>query len=186
AGRLAMADTVDPAASNLPVFLPYLAPGEQGALWDPALTGAVTGLDLSHGRAELARALVNGILVESRRCLSVLETASGGAGTVRLAGRTTGGRFAQDLADASGRPVVRAGSGPRADRASALGAALLARLAVSYEPGSSMEDGAAEAVAAPDRARAAAWASIADRHDAVLRAVRATRAPSPDAPGGTR
>ena len=186
AGLLALADTVDPAASNLPVFLPYLAPGEQGALWDPALTGAVTGLDLSHGRAELARALVNGILVESRRCLSVLETASGGAGTVRLAGRTTGGRFAQDLADASGRPVVRAGSGPRADRASALGAALLARLAVSYEPGSSMEDGAAEAVAAPDRARAAAWASIADRHDAVLRAVRATRAPSPDAPGGTR
>jgi xylulokinase len=187
AGLVALADTVDPAAPNLPVFLPYLAPGEQGALWDPTLTGAVTGLDLSHGRAELARALVNGILVESRRCLSVLETASGGAGTVRLAGRTTAGRFAQDLADASGRPVVRAGSGPRADSASALGAALLARLALAYQPGSSVVGDAVDAMAAPEPARAAAWASIADRHDAVLRAVRTTGTPSRGAPdGGTR
>jgi xylulokinase len=165
ANLLALADSVDPATVGLPTFLPYLAPGEQGALWDPDLTGTLVGLDLGHGRAELARALVNGILVESRRCLSVLETASGRAGRVRMAGHTTAGRFAADLADATGRMVSRTDGA----EASALGAALLARLALTYVPPGEPAD-AVTAVPAPTRA--AAWAAIGDRHDAVLRTFR--------------
>ena len=71
AGLVELAADTDPARA--PVLLPYLSPGEQGALWDPALRGAVAGLDLSHGREHLARALVNGIVLESRRCLAVLD-----------------------------------------------------------------------------------------------------------------
>jgi xylulokinase len=174
AALLAAADSLAADARGLPTFLPYLAPGEQGALWDATLAGTVVGLELRHGPAELARALVNGILVESRRCLSVLETASGGASAVRLAGRTTGGAFGADLADATGRPVSRA-AGVVADSASAFGAALLARLAVSYAaptPAHEAPDGDADrGTWSPRAAAAAGWARTADRHDAVRRAL---------------
>ncbi|HEX9064629.1 MAG TPA: FGGY family carbohydrate kinase, partial [Streptosporangiaceae bacterium] len=67
AAVLDLAAQVDPAQA--PVVLPYLSPGEQGALWDPGLSGSVTGLTLRHDRRHLARGLVNGIVLESRRCL---------------------------------------------------------------------------------------------------------------------
>ncbi len=70
AGVMGLAAQVDPGEA--PVVLPYLSPGEQGALWDPALSGTVTGLTLGHDRRHLARGLVNGIVLESRRCLTVL------------------------------------------------------------------------------------------------------------------
>lgn len=164
---LELADSLDPDLDGLPTFLPYLAPGEQGALWDPELTGTLVGLDLGHGRAEVARALLTGVVVESRRCLSVLETASGGTGPVRMAGHTTAGRFGPDLADASGRTVSR---DARGGDASALGAGLLARLALTFvPPGEPPEQ---DNTFAPDPSRAAVWAGLCDRHDAVLRAVR--------------
>ena len=125
---LELAGAVAPETPTLPTFLPYLAPGEQGALWDAELSGSVVGLDLSHGSAELGRALLNGILVESRRCLAALDAVAGG-GAARVAGYTTAGGFGQELADASGRPVVV--TDDRGRDASAIGAALLARAAVS-------------------------------------------------------
>ena len=170
AGLLELADSVDPTGPNLPVFLPYLAPGEQGALWDPALSGSLVGLDLSHGRAEVARALLTGILVESRRCLSVLETASGGAGPVHVAGHTTGGGFGQDLADATGRDVITSAVG---GDASALGAALLARTVLGH--GAREPWLRTETTVHPRAGRAAAWQRVADRHDATLRTVRNLR-----------
>lgn len=39
---MALAAGVEPGAAGLS-FLPYLAPGEQGALWDPELSGACWG-----------------------------------------------------------------------------------------------------------------------------------------------
>ncbi|HEY1615962.1 MAG TPA: FGGY family carbohydrate kinase, partial [Streptosporangiaceae bacterium] len=48
----ALAAGTDPRAA--PVVLPFLSPGEQGALWDPRLHGAITGLTLRHGREHLA------------------------------------------------------------------------------------------------------------------------------------
>ncbi|MGI9008797.1 MAG: xylulokinase, partial [Streptosporangiaceae bacterium] len=123
AGVLALAAQLDPA--DAPVVLPYLSPGEQGALWDPGLTGSVTGLTLRHDRRHLARGLVNGIVLESRRCLTVLdETASFGGELLVAGGSATAASFRADLADATGRPVVLP---PGEDAAfSALGAALLA------------------------------------------------------------
>src|SRR5262249_2959153 len=63
AGVISLADATNP--SGAPVVLPYLSPGEQGALWDPALDGTITGLTLAHGPRHLARGLVNGIVLES-------------------------------------------------------------------------------------------------------------------------
>jgi xylulokinase len=47
---------IGPTADGL-VFLPYLA-GERSPIWDPAARGAFVGLTLRHGRAHLARAVL--------------------------------------------------------------------------------------------------------------------------------
>lgn len=136
AGELAdLAGEVAPAAA--PVFLPYLAPGEQGALWDPDLTGSLEGLTLAHGRAELARALQTGIVLESARCVRVLEqtsgTVQGAVPAIRASGAAgVGPRFAQDLADATGRAVRIS---PGEPDHSAVGAALLAARALGQDVG---------------------------------------------------
>ncbi len=56
-------------------MLPYLAPGEQGALWDPSLRGAIAGLSLDAGPGHLARGLLTGIVIESKRCIDTLGQA---------------------------------------------------------------------------------------------------------------
>lgn len=53
---LTEAAAVAPGADGL-VFLPYLA-GERSPIWDPTARGAFVGLTLRHGRAHLARAVV--------------------------------------------------------------------------------------------------------------------------------
>jgi len=84
-GLMSLAAGVAPGAGGLS-FLPYLAPGEQGALWDPTVPGALFGLSLGHGAAEVARALVDGVVLESRRCLAVLDEAGLPHGEIRMAG----------------------------------------------------------------------------------------------------
>lgn len=110
--------------ATAPVFLPYLAPGEQGALWDPLLSGTITGLSLAHERADVGRALLTGLILESRRCLEVIEEVTRHRGPVRIAGSSaTSRQFQQDLADASRRRVLASDS--TVDH-SAVGAALIA------------------------------------------------------------
>jgi xylulokinase len=160
-GLVELAAGVDP--SRAPVLLPYLSPGEQGALWDPLLRGAVAGLDLGHGREHLARALVNGIVMESRRCLAVLDEFGGFGGTVEVAGGSAAdASFRRDLADATRRPV----SGPHDGDAhySARGAALIAARAVT----GGWPDGAFPAggtAAEPDEARARRWDDLWAAHE---------------------
>jgi xylulokinase len=161
AAVVALAAGTDPA--HAPVLLPYLSPGEQGALWDPALTGAIIGLDLSHGREHLARALVSGIVLESRRCLAVLEETCGFSGAVEVAGGSAADpAFRADLADASRRLV----SMPRDDDTdhSARGAALIAALATD----GGWPDGAfpaAGVAAEPDDSRAKMWDQLWAAHE---------------------
>ncbi len=164
-GLVELAARTDPA--DAPVLLPYLSPGEQGALWDPLLRGAVVGLDLSHGREHLARALVNGIILESRRCLAVLDETCGSGRAVEVAGGSAAHpSFRADLADASRRLV----SEPRDDDTdhSARGAALIAARAVD----GGWPDGAfpaAGVAAEPDRARAKLWDDLWVAHESARR-----------------
>jgi sugar (pentulose or hexulose) kinase len=161
AGLVELAARTDPAEA--PALLPYLSPGEQGALWDPALHGAIIGLNLSHGREHLARALVNGIVLESRRCLGVLDETGGFGGAIEVAGSCAADpAFRADLADATRRPVSR----PRGDDTdhSARGAALIAALAAD----GGWPDGAFPApgtAAEPDDTRAKLWDELWAVHE---------------------
>lgn len=162
-----LARTVPPDAPGLPVFAPYLAPGEQGALWDPTLTGTLGGLSLSHGRAELARALASGVVVESARCIEVLERACG-VGTIHVAGRSAPDPMPQDLADAVGQDVVvHADTGWH----SAVGAARIA--AQAAQPSTSSGSGPLlrgdVATHRPDRSRKALWRQLRRQADEALR-----------------
>ncbi|MCV7420158.1 FGGY-family carbohydrate kinase [Mycobacterium yunnanensis] len=165
-----LAATADLASA--PLVLPYFSPGEQGALWDPRLTGAVEGLTLRTTAAELARGLLAGIVLESSRCLDVLEHASGRRGTILMSGSGAAAQvFRQDLADATGRTV----SFDRHELDhSAVGAALLAGHATLHWPETT--DSAGEtSVVEPDPAQAKRWAHRFERHDAARQSQTARR-----------
>ncbi|HEX9517337.1 MAG TPA: FGGY family carbohydrate kinase [Streptosporangiaceae bacterium] len=168
AGVIALAAEVDPAGA--PVVLPYLSPGEQGALWDPELRGTIAGLTLGHDRRHLARGLVNGIVLESRRCLAVLdETGPFAADLLVAGGSATAESFRADLADATGRRVIMP-AGQDTDF-SARGAALLAATAAG-KPLPPVREPAAAMISEADPRRAAMWDALWDRHERTRHAVR--------------
>jgi len=186
AALIALAAGTDPAAA--PVVLPYLSPGEQGALWDPALSGTITGLTLGHGRRHLARGLVTGILLESRRCLAVLDEAGPfGRDLLVAGGSAAAASFRADLADATGRRVLAPG-GPDTDF-SARGAALLAAHATGQPRPAAQAPGqpppAAQAtgqprpagrepaavVSEPDPGRAETWSALWAAHERARKAI---------------
>lgn len=149
-----------------PPFLPYLAPGEQGALWDPQLRGAVVGLSLTTTPEHLARGLLTGIVLESRRCLGALAQA-GIRGRLLVAGGSgRDARFRADLADACGRTVLA----PAEDVTdySAAGAARLAASAIDEPIGTRPPTGEPLHPSAP---RASTWAALGERHDQVRTAL---------------
>ncbi|WP_223694068.1 xylulokinase [Leifsonia poae] len=159
---------------DAPLVLPYLSSGEQGALWDPRLVGAVEGLTLRTSRSDLARGLLAGIVLESRRCVDALAEAAGSAGgAISVSGSgAASATFRRDLADATGRAV-------RYDTAehdhSALGAALLAgRSALGWaDPAAQERPSARVETVEPDALRAGTWADRFARHESARVAQRA-------------
>ena len=112
------------AGANGLLFAPYLAGGEQGILWNPSVRGMIRGLTLAHDGAQIARALLEGMCFEIRRCLEVFEEESS-MSSVRLAGwMAETPQQSQLLADILGSPVHAF----RLDSASAVGAAILSGL----------------------------------------------------------
>jgi sugar (pentulose or hexulose) kinase len=109
-GETGQAEVVATAAAarddTVPLALPFLGGGEQGALWDPDVRGTVLGLDLAHGPADVARAVLDGIILESRRCLARLHDLGLPQGEVRAAWGGADPWLCQRLADAAGRPVL--------------------------------------------------------------------------------
>ncbi len=146
-----------------PLVLPYLAPGEQGALWDPSLRGAIDGLTLRTTRGDLARGLLAGIVLESRRCIRALGEATGRPdAAVVVGGRSAASpTFRQGLADATGRRIVH---DPAEPDHSALGAALLAgRTALGWAEDA--RSGAEFAITVPDPAAWAGWRARFAQHE---------------------
>jgi len=109
------------------LFLPYLS-GERVPFWDADLRGAFLGLSRQHGRADLVRAVLEGISFLNAIVLSRAENATGitvdevrfGGGGARIA------EWAQIKADIVARPVVTVAS----QEAGVLGAALAAFVAL--------------------------------------------------------
>lgn len=157
------ADLLDAAAAvpvdQAPLFLPYLSPGEQGALWDPSLTGTLQGLRLGMGVGHIGRALLTGIVVELRRCIDVLAATTGRSGPVRLGGGSAVSPLMwQDIADATGRQVW---VDPAVTDHSAIGAALFAADAI----GAPIVRDQAPQIVEPRADRYAWWTDCLARHD---------------------
>lgn len=123
------ADALLAAAGDVPLgacgvrIAPYLAGGEQGAIWRPDVAGVIAGLGLRHGPAELMRALLEGVAMEVRRCLEVLGLGTATEPEIRVAGGEAGQApvFEALLADVLDRPVRSVAL----ESAAAYGAALL-------------------------------------------------------------
>ncbi len=108
------------------VFVPALA-GLGAPHWDPHARGAVLGLTRGAGRAELARAVLEGVALQIRDLARAMEA---DAGRDLAAMRVDGGACVNDLlmqfqADVLDRTIVR----PRVIETTGLGSMLLAGLA---------------------------------------------------------
>jgi xylulokinase len=121
-------DELFAAASSVPagagglVFLPYLA-GERAPVFDERARGAFVGLTLAHGRAELARAVLEGAAFALRHVAQPLIDAGAPLGELRLAGRRSpDDAWARIKADVLGVPVAI----PAIESTAVLGAAILA------------------------------------------------------------
>lgn len=102
----AAAATAPPGASGL-IFLPYLM-GERSPWWNPQARGAFIGLAMPHDKAQMARAVLEGVAFGLRQILDSLREHVPGIDAVRLIGG--GGKsqlWPQILADIFGLPIHR-------------------------------------------------------------------------------
>lgn len=136
------------AARSLPgarglLFPPYLAGGEQGALWNPALKAGLFGLTLAHSADDIARAYLEGVCFELRRCVDVLAEQSPVRAVAVSGNITKVPSSAQLLADILGRPVRLAsqkspaaqGAASLAGTLAGLGGPMPSALMVELPPG---------------------------------------------------
>ncbi len=71
AGLVRLAEQ-SPAGANGLLFLPYLE-GERAPIWDPSARGILFGLASGHGRADAARAVLEGVAHSVRHVLETIE-----------------------------------------------------------------------------------------------------------------
>ncbi|MBL9121032.1 MAG: xylulokinase [Phycisphaerae bacterium] len=122
---VAEAATSQPGARGIS-FLPYLS-GERCPHPDPEIRGALLGLDASHRRADVSRAVLEGITFGLGDNLDLIRGLGIPVGEVRLAGGGARSAFWQQLcADVFGCPVLVS----RGNEGGALGVALLAGVGV--------------------------------------------------------
>jgi xylulokinase len=118
---MAEARTAPPLSHGL-FWLPYLM-GERTPHLDPIARGGWVGLTAKHGRAELIRAIVEGVSYSLRDCLGVIEQMGVEVNTVRASGGGAKSPFwRQMLADIFRRSITTLEN----TEGSAYGAALLA------------------------------------------------------------
>ncbi|WP_216326735.1 xylulokinase [Deinococcus aestuarii] len=158
----ALAQEAEPGSRGL-LFLPYLT-GDRTPHLDPHARGGWIGAGLEHGPEHLARAAFEGVALSIREALLLLPQTDRPA--LRLAG---GGSvhpwWRQLLADVLGRPL----EGVEVPGASALGAALLARAAVTGEEPRVTAPRTGESIEPrPDHD----WAEVAGRFAAAYGALR--------------
>lgn len=110
-----------PVGSRGLLFLPYLATAATPR-WNAHARGAFLGLSFAHGRAELTRAVMEGVVLEIRDMLEQWRSAGLAVDCLRIGGGATrSALWNQIQADIYGRPVETL----RANESTALGAALL-------------------------------------------------------------
>ncbi|MCL4507217.1 MAG: xylulokinase [Chloroflexi bacterium] len=122
-----------PPGANGVLCLPYLL-GERSPHWNPHARAAFVGLSMSHGRAEMIRAVLEGVAFNMRWILDVLRSLVGPGGIKAM--RVIGGGmrsalWRQILADVYGVALSR----PQLDSAAtSLGAAIAGGIGVGLFP----------------------------------------------------
>ena len=100
------AESSPPGAKGL-VFLPYLL-GERSPRWNPKARGAFVGLTVRHSRADMVRAVVEGVTFNLRVILDAFRGQGADIDAIRVIGGGASGRFwNQMMADIYGIPVQR-------------------------------------------------------------------------------
>lgn len=164
----AAAADIEPGAGGL-LFLPYLI-GERSPHWNPLARGAFVGLTMSHSRAEMARAVLEGVAFNLKMILDALLE----QGTVIQAMRLIGGGarsalWRQILADVYGLPILRPAL---LAEATSLGAAIAGGVGVGLFPDFSVAHELVQ-VEEAERPNAAAQARYAELYSLFQETYRA-------------
>jgi xylulokinase len=168
-----IATTVDPGAEGL-FFLPYLA-GERTPHMDPRARGSFVGLTLRHGRAHIARAVMEGVVFGMRQGLALmLDLGVTPDRIIASGGATQHPLWLHLQADMFNRPLYQTTT----VEAAAVGAALLAGvgMGVYVDVADAVAQAVqyADAVVMPNAENAARYASLADTFAALYPALAPT------------
>ncbi len=126
----AAAASVEPGSGGL-LFLPYLI-GERSPHWNPLARGVFVGLTMAHGRAEMARAVLEGVALNLRMILDAFLEQGAKIQDMRLiGGGARGALWRQILADVYGLPILRPAL---LAEATSLGAAIAGGVGVGLYP----------------------------------------------------
>jgi xylulokinase len=110
-----------PAGAHGLLFLPYLL-GERSPRWNPRARGGFIGLTIRHSRADMVRAVLEGVTMNLRVILEAFTAQDAKIEAMRLIGGGARGRFwNQIMADVYGLPVYRLAI---LEEATSMGAAL--------------------------------------------------------------
>jgi xylulokinase len=124
-----------PVGANGLIFLPYLI-GERSPHWNPRARGAFIGLTIRHTRADMIRAVLEGVTMNLRVILDAFRAQDVQIETIRLIGGGARGRFwNQIMADVYGMLVHRLAI---VEEATSMGAALTGGVGIGLYPGFSM------------------------------------------------
>ncbi|MHA7286485.1 FGGY-family carbohydrate kinase [Arthrobacter sp. MDT3-44] len=127
-GLLALAEQSPPGAHGL-LLLPHFS-GERTPVHDPTSRGALIGLSLEHGRADIARAVLEGVAHSVAHALSAYDDVGETPERVLAVGGGTKNRiFTQSVTDITGSPQTVA-----LTDGAALGDAAIAAFAVGRLP----------------------------------------------------
>lgn len=118
------------AGSQGLVALPYLL-GERTPIYDLDARGVFLGLGHEHGAAHLTRALLEGVALGLRQIIELIESLGGSVDDIVVSGGTSNASVWNRIkANVTGKPVKV----PTVHDSGVLGAAMLARSAVSQAP----------------------------------------------------
>jgi xylulokinase len=126
-----------PPGANGLIYLPYLL-GERSPRWNPNARGAFIGLTIRHTRADMIRAVLEGVSLNLRAILRSLQDKGAHIESMRLIGGGARGRFwNQMLASVCGMPIQRLSI---LEEATSMGAALAGGVGVGLYPDFSMSE----------------------------------------------
>ncbi len=159
-----------PPGANALIFLPYLM-GERSPRWNPKARGAFIGLTIRHTRADMIRAVLEGVTMNLRLILDALTGPGVNIEAMRVIGGGARGRFWNQLiADIYGMPVQRLAI---LEEATSMGAALTGGVGIGLYPDFSMAEQMNEVVEIiePDPAAVAAYEAILPTFEAAYQAL---------------